>query len=94
MQIDIEKLSDSEYIVQGGMSIDDFYDYFDIHEENNEVSTVNGWIMQNIDKIPQIDDTFDYGRLTATVISVDGKRAEDVKIVIREEQSDDISEEI
>lgn len=94
VQIDIEKLSDSEYIVQGGMSIDDFYDYFDIHEENNEVSTVNGWIMQNIDKIPQVDDTFDYGRLTATVISVDGKRAEDVKIVIREEQSDDISEEI
>ena len=73
VQIDIEKLSDSEYIVQGGMSIDDFYDYFDIHEENNEVSTVNGWIMQNIDKIPQVDDTFDYGRLTATVISVDGK---------------------
>ena len=94
VQIDIEKLSDSEYIVQGGMSIDDFYDYFDIHEENNEVSTVNGWIMQNIDKIPQVNDTFDYGRLTATVISVDGKRAEDVKIVIREEQSDDISEEI
>lgn len=94
VQIDIEKLSDSEYIVQGGMSIDDFYDYFDIHEENNEVSTVNGWIMQNIDKIPQVDDTFDYGRLTATVISVDGKRAEDVKIVIREEQGDDISEEI
>lgn len=94
VQIDIEKLSDSEYIVQGGMSIDDFYDYFDIHEENNEVSTVNGWIMQNIDKIPQIDDTFDYGRLTATVISVDGKRAEDVKIVIREEQGNDISEEI
>lgn len=94
VQIDIEKLSDSEYIVQGGMSIDDFYDYFDIHEENNEVSTVNGWIMQNIDKIPQVDDTFDYGRLTATVISVDGKRAEDVKIVIREEQGNDISEEI
>lgn len=94
VQIDIEKLSDSEYIVQGGMSIDDFYDYFDIHEENNEVSTVNGWIMQNIDKIPQIDDTFDYGRLTATVISLDGKRAEDVKIVINEEKSDDISEEI
>lgn len=94
VQIDIEKLSDSEYIVQGGMSIDDFYDYFDIHEENNEVSTVNGWIMQNIEKIPQVDDTFDYGRLTATVISVDGKRAEDVKIVVREEQSDDISEEI
>ena len=93
VQIDIEKLSDSEYIVQGGMSIDDFYDYFDIHEENNEVSTVNGWIMQNIDKIPQIDDTFDYGRLTATVISLDGKRAEDVKIVIREEQSDDIQKE-
>lgn len=84
VQNDIEKVNDNEYLVQGGMSIDDFFEYFDIERKEMEVSTVNGWIMQNIDKIPEVDDTFKSGKLTATVLSVDGKRAEDIKITVEE----------
>ena len=46
--------------------------------------------MKNIDKIPQVGDTFKSGRLTAEVMSVDGKRAEDVKITA--EVNEDVSE--
>lgn len=84
VQNDIEKISDNEYLVQGGMSIDDFFEYFDIERKEMEISTVNGWIMQNIDKIPEVDDTFKSGKLTATVLSVDGKRAEEIKITVEE----------
>lgn len=84
VQNDIEKISDHEYLVQGGMSIDDFFEYFDIERKEMEISTVNGWIMQNTDKIPEVDDTFKSGKLTAVVLSVDGKRAEDIKITVEE----------
>lgn len=84
VQNDIEKISDHEYLVQGGMSIDDFFEYFDIKRKEMEISTVNGWIMQNTDKIPEVDDTFKSGKLTAVVLSVDGKRAEDIKITVEE----------
>lgn len=84
VQNDIEKISDYEYLVQGGMSIDDFFEYFDIERKEMEISTVNGWIMQNTDKIPEVDDTFKSGKLTAVVLSVDGKRAEDIKITVEE----------
>lgn len=87
IQNDIEKLSDNEYLVQGSMSVDDFFEYFSIHQEKKEVSTVNGWIMQNLDKIPEIDDTFTNGKLTALVLSVDGKRAEDIKITVEVEEN-------
>lgn len=90
VQVDIEQLSENEYLVQGSMSLDDFYDYFDIHQREKDISTVNGWIMKNIDKIPQVGDTFKSGRLTAEVMSVDGKRAEDVKITA--EVNEDVSE--
>ena len=90
VQLDIEQLSENEYLVQGSMSLDDFYDYFDIHQREKDISTVNGWIMKNIDKIPQVGDTFKSGRLTAEVMSVDGKRAEDVKITA--EVNEDVSE--
>ncbi|MDE6863965.1 MAG: hemolysin family protein [Eubacterium sp.] len=87
IQNDIEKLSDNEYLVQGSMSVDDFFEYFGIHQEKTEISTVNGWIMQNLDKIPEIDDTFTNGKLTALVMSVDGRRAEDIKITVEVEKN-------
>ncbi|MDE5973504.1 MAG: hemolysin family protein [Eubacterium sp.] len=87
IQNDIEKLSDNEYLVQGSMSVDDFFEYFGIHQEKIEISTVNGWIMQNLDKIPEIDDTFTNGKLTALVMSVDGRRAEDIKITVEVEEN-------
>lgn len=89
--LDIEQISKNEYIVQGSMSIDDFYEYFNISKEEKEISTVNGWIMKNLDKIPQVDDTFADGNLTAIVLSLDGKRAEEIKITV--EDKDDVSEQ-
>ena len=43
--------------------------------------------MQNLDKIPEIDDTFTNGKLTAVVLSVDGRRAEDIKITVEVEEN-------
>lgn len=84
---DIEQISDNEYIVQGSMSIDDFYEFFKINLVEKEISTVNGWIMKNTDKIPQVDDSFTCNHLTALVLSVDGKRAEEIKITVEVEEN-------
>lgn len=88
---DIEKIGKNEYIVLGSMSIDDFYEFFGINEEENEISTVNGWIMKNTDKIPQVGDTFKKGNLKAEVMTVDGKRADEIKITV--EVDENVSQE-
>ncbi len=87
VQNDIEQISDTEYIVQGSMSVDDFYEYFKINKVEKEISTVNGWIMKNTDKIPQKDDKVVCDGLTALVLSVDGKRADEIKITVEEEKN-------
>lgn len=87
VQNDIEQIGEKEYIVQGSMSIYDFYEFFGINTEEKEISTVNGWIMKNIDKIPQVDDSFTCEGLTALVLSVDGKRADEIKITVEEEKN-------
>lgn len=91
IQNDIEQISSREYVVQGSMSIDDFYKYFHIYREEKEISTVNGWIMKNIDKIPQKGDSFTCDGLTALVLTVDGKRADEIKITV--EEKSDVSEQ-
>ncbi|HBN38268.1 MAG TPA: hypothetical protein DD404_01955, partial [Ruminococcaceae bacterium] len=87
VQNDIEQISETEYIVQGSMSVDDFYEYFKINKVEKEISTVNGWIMKNTDKIPQKDDKVVCDGLTALVLSVDGKRADEIKITVEEEEN-------
>ena len=91
IQNDIEQISSREYVVQGSMSIDDFYEYFHIYREEKEISTVNGWIMKNIDKIPQKGDSFTCDGLTALVLTVDGKRADEIKVTV--EEKSDVSEQ-
>lgn len=87
VEIDIEQVGKNEYIVQGGMSIDEFYKFFDIYKEEKDISTVNGWVMMNTDKIPEVGDSFKYENLTAEVVKVDGKRAEEIKITVEEEEN-------
>lgn len=80
VQNDIEQISANEYMVQGSMSIADFYEFFEIYQEEKDISTVNGWIMKCTDKIPEAGDSFVKNGLNARVVTVDGKRAEKIKI--------------
>ncbi len=90
VQNDFEEVGVNEYIVHGSASIDDFNEFFGIYSENSDISTVNGWIMQNTDKIPEVGDSFESGKLTAEVLTVDGRRADEVKITVKED--DDVSD--
>lgn len=89
VEYDIEQTGENEYIVQGSTSIDDFYDYFHIFKEEKEISTVNGWVMQNTDKIPEVDDTFETDELIALVLTVDGRRAQDIKIIVKDNEKEE-----
>lgn len=92
VQNDFEEVGVNEYIVHGSASIDDFNEFFGIYSENDEVSTVNGWIMQNTDKIPEAGDSFVSGKLSAEVLTVDGRRADEIRITVKEEENASQSE--
>ncbi len=80
VSVDFEKISDNEYIADGSASLEDFFEYFKINRTEEEVTTVNGFIMMLLDKIPEVDDTVQFDNITARVLSVDGKRADKIKI--------------
>ncbi len=92
VSVDIEKISENEYIVDCSSSLEDFFEYFNISAEENAVSTVNGWVMLKTDKIPEVDDSFSFDNLDAVVVSTDGKRADKIKITVKEKENEDVSE--
>ena len=89
VSVDIEKISDNEYIVDGSASIEDFFEYFNVFEEEQEVTTVNGWIMLQTDKIPEKGDRFSYKNLDVQVLSTEGKRADKIKITVNNNEEDE-----
>ena len=89
VSVDIEKVSDNEYIVDGSASLEDFFEYFGIFEEEQEITTVNGWIMLNTDKIPEKGDRFSYKNLDVQVLSTEGKRADKIRITVNNNEEDE-----
>lgn len=83
VEIDIQKIDDKTYIVDAMAGLDDVFKFFNITDNDTDVSTVNGWIMENTDKIPELGDAFDYANLHIEVIETDGRRASNVKITIK-----------
>lgn len=80
VEVDIEKIDDNTYIIDGMANLDDIFEYFEIDDKNTNVTTLNGWVMENTDKIPEIGDSFDYKDLHFEVVETDGRRAEKVKV--------------
>ena len=87
--VDFEKVGEGEYIVDGSASLEDFFEFFDVADENDEVTTVNGWIMTRLQKIPEENDCLTFENLEITVIKTDGKRADKIKVINRKREDED-----
>ncbi len=93
VEVDIEQIDDNNYIVDGMANLDDMFEYFEIDDSDTNVTTLNGWIMENTDKIPETGDSFDYNNLHFEVAETDGRRAEKVKVTKISTESEEQNEE-
>lgn len=83
VELDVERVEDNVYIVDGLASVDVLEEYFDLQmDEDSDITTVNGWVMSHLGKIPEVDDCFDFENLHAEVVEIDGRRAESIKITV------------
>jgi CBS domain containing-hemolysin-like protein len=72
---EIVKIGDDEYRILCSSSIDKMFEYFEMEADDVEVSTVGGWIMDKLERIPEVGDTFEHDRLTVTVLRAEDKMA-------------------
>lgn len=83
----IRKCGDA-YIVNAAMDFDDFCEYFDIETESDSTS-LSGWIMEQMEKIPEAGESFKFENLTVTVTSVDNHRISEARVLRRPKAAED-----
>ena len=80
---DFRSLDESHFTVDCTVSIEDFSEYFSVEIET-ESSSLGGWVMEQLERIPEAQDSFEYENLVVTVLSMDERRVDRVSVEVRE----------
>ncbi len=81
-------IGNDEYIVECGENFEDFCEFFDIEAESDSIST-GGWIMEQMDKIPEKGEMFNYANLIIRIIETDSHRVSKIKVTVTEKKEED-----
>lgn len=84
---DVVQQQDGTYRVLCGTNIDKLFDYFDVEEEV-DATTVNGWVVLQIDKLPEVGDKFtyvaDYKQFDVVVTKADARKSLEINMKVTE----------
>lgn len=75
------QLSENTYLVDCTVTLDDFCDFFDVESDSESVS-LGGWIMDQMQRIPEKGGQFTYENLTITATEIDDHRIEWVTVEV------------
>ncbi|MDR1669721.1 MAG: hemolysin family protein [Oscillospiraceae bacterium] len=80
-------LGDNTYRVICAADIDNLFDFFHLHLSGEvDSSTVSGWIMDKLGKIPEKGDSFEYENLLITVTAVDQRKALECTVTVKQDE--------
>ena len=85
---EIRQTGENEYEVLGHTNVEKLFELLDIDKEL-DVVTVSGWVMDELARIPEVGDTFQYENVSVRVLAMDGKRVEKIKVVVIPDSEED-----
>jgi putative hemolysin len=79
----IIKIDETHYKVKGDTDLDDLFEILEIEEDDDaDYATVNGWVQDQLGRIPMIGDVFRFRYLKVTVSDADHKRVLEILVEV------------
>ena len=83
----IKEIAEDKYRVLATVSLDEFFDFFEMDiDEESDSTTVNGWVNERAESIPEVGFTFDYANLSVTVTKADDIMSHEIEVVVHQEE--------
>lgn len=85
------KLGENRYQVSAELSVNDFLERLDMPEDTIETdrTSMGGWIMDLLDRIPEQNEFISYGPFNMTVVMEDEQKIDSIKVRIRTDKKED-----
>lgn len=79
----ITQIEENTYKVLSSVTIDEFFEFFEL-EKNDEIlsTTVNGWLSEHFEMIPEVGCELQYENLTVRVTDADEQKANEVLVTV------------
>ena len=78
---EFRKQSDGSYLVACSADLDDLYDLFDMKPgQEYDASSVSGWVMEEIGRVPDVGDRFQADGLEVCVTRVEHRRVMEIRV--------------
>lgn len=95
---DFTQLKDGSFAVSCSATFDDFCEKFSLIDPDTQSTTVGAFVIENLAKIPEIGDVFEYENLSCQVTKTDGRRAVEIKVSViipnkQEHEQDEASDQ-
>jgi len=87
--VEIEKLAENKYKIIGSADLDNMFELLDITDDETDATTVNGWIISNMDKIPAQGETFVYKNKVFKVLKADERHVIEIEVTITEPETEE-----
>lgn len=78
---EFQQISETDYLVDCSVDFEDFAEFFGI-EDQTENRSLGGWVMEKLDKIPEVADTFTFDSVTVEITEIDSHRATYVRVTV------------
>ena len=89
---DVRQAGEDVYMVAGGANLEDFFEMFD-EEIDADATTINGWVMIELDRLAKVGDEFDYESkhklFNVKVTKADARRALMTRITVKDKPEDE-----
>ena len=79
---EVTEVSENLYLLQGTVLLDEMCDHLKVKCEDSEADTVSGFIMEQLDHIPEAGETFEYENLKFEITEVVARRITEVKVEV------------
>lgn len=84
----IKSIGEDKFRVLSTVSLDEFFTFFEMDvDTESDSTTVNGWVNEHAESIPEIGFSFEYEKLTVTVTKADDIMSHEIEVIVREEET-------
>ncbi|CDC73821.1 hemolysins and related proteins containing CBS domains [Candidatus Colimorpha enterica] len=81
-------IGENRWRVDCSVNLDDFCDFFGIETDSTTIS-LGGWVMEQLGKVPEAGDSFEFECLSVSVVETDGQRVTFIDVEKKLEEAEE-----
>ena len=86
---EIRQQEDGSYLAAASAGLDDVFELFDLREDDCEASTISAWVMDELERVPEEGDVFQYENVKVTVTKMQKMRVMEIHLEKVEQEDEE-----